>query len=153
MTSDESQAATERTARKAAGYKDLLVWRKGIELARKVYDLTQKFPTDERFGLVSQMRRAAVSIPSNIAEGQARNTTGEFVLFISHAEGSLAELDTQVVLCVELGRCAAEQVTDVVALMDELKRMLNSLRRKLSARAAAACRVPARHSSLVTRHC
>ena len=73
-------------------YKDLLVWQKGIVLAKVVYRLTQSFPAEEKFGLVSQMRRAAVSIPSNLAEGQARHTPGEFVQFISHAEGSAAEL-------------------------------------------------------------
>ena len=86
-------------------YKDLLVWQKGIVLAKVVYRLTQSFPAEEKFGLVSQMRRAAVSIPSNLAEGQARHTTGEFVQFISHAEGSSAELDTQLILAVELGFC------------------------------------------------
>ncbi len=65
--------------------------------------MTQAFPSEEKFGIISQMRRAAVSVPSNIAEGQARNTTGEFVQFLSHAEGSLAELDTQVRLSVALG--------------------------------------------------
>jgi four helix bundle protein len=79
----------------ARGYRDLLVWQKGISLVKEVYELTKGFPDEERFGLVSQLRRAALSIPSNIAEGQARHTTREFILFISHAEGSLAELDTQ----------------------------------------------------------
>ena len=76
-----------------------------MHLAKQVYELTQSFPGEEKFGLVSQMRRASVSVPSNIAEGQARNTTGEFVQFVSHAEGSLAELDTQLRLSVELGLC------------------------------------------------
>ena len=83
-------------------YKDLLVWQKGISLAKMIYELTRAFPAEEKFGLISQMRRAAVSIPSNIAEGQARHTTGEFVQFVSHAEGSAAELDTQLILSVEL---------------------------------------------------
>lgn len=88
-------------------YKDLVVWQKGIEFAKLVYRLTHPFPSEEKFGLTSQMRRASVSIPSNIAEGQARHTTGEFIQFISHAEGSLAELDTQLILAVELGFCRA----------------------------------------------
>src|SRR5207248_9496463 len=83
-------------------YKDLVVWQKGIALAKLVYQLTKNFPSEEKFGLVAQMRRAAVSVPSNVAEGQARHTTGEFVQFISHAEGSLAELDTQLILSIEL---------------------------------------------------
>lgn len=80
---------------KVRNYRDLLVWQKGIALVKQVYALTRTFPADEKFGLVAQMRRAAVSIPSNIAEGQSRHTTNEFVRFLSLAEGSLAELDTQ----------------------------------------------------------
>lgn len=68
-------------------YKDLHVWQKGMQLGREMYLLPSKFPSEEKFGLVSQMRRAAVSIPSNLAEGQARHTTGEFIQFISHGEG------------------------------------------------------------------
>lgn len=66
-------------------YKDLQVWQKGMDLAKQIYQLTRTFPSEEKFGLISQMRRAAVSVPSNLAEAQARNTTGEFVQFISHA--------------------------------------------------------------------
>jgi four helix bundle protein len=119
------------TPAKVGGYKDLLVWRKGIELVKEIYRVTKSFPADERFGLVSQMRRAAVSIPSNIAEGQARRTTGEFIQFLSHAEGSLAELDTQTVLAVELGYINNAQVASATELVSELKRMLNALRRTL----------------------
>jgi len=79
-------------------YKELFVWQKGVLLAKKVYLLTQAFPDAEKFGLVSQMRRAEVSVPSNIAQGQARHTRKEFIQFLSHAEGSLAELETQVIL-------------------------------------------------------
>ena len=104
MTSDEPtrRAATQANS---MGYRDLLVWQKGMALVKEIYKLTRSFPEDERFGLISQMRRAAVSIPSSIAEGQARRTTKEFVQFISHAEGSLAELDTQTRLGIELGFC------------------------------------------------
>ena len=131
-TSDERSARTvPPTAPKVGGYKDLLVWRKGIDLVKEIYKLTKPFPADERFGLVSQMRRAAVSIPSNIAEGQARKTTGEFIQFLSHAEGSLAELDTQIVLAVELGYNNTTQVASATELVAELKRMLNGLRRTL----------------------
>jgi len=89
------------TLKPVRDYKDLLVWQKAMALAKEVYQWTRNFPSEEKFGLVSQMRRAAVSIPSNIAEGQARKTTGEFVQFISHASGSLAELDTQLRLAAE----------------------------------------------------
>src|SRR6266550_4636550 len=90
---------------KVSSYRDLLVWRKGIDLVKSVYLISQGFPADERFGLTTQLRRAAVSVPSNIAEGQARHTTGEFIHAISHSEGSLAEVDTQLVIAIELGYC------------------------------------------------
>lgn len=116
-------------------YKDLVVWQKGIALAKLVYRITQRFPSAERFGLVDQMRRASVSIPSNIAEGQARRTTGEFIQFISHAEGSLAELDTQLILAIELRYCSNADAAPSLDLIEEERRMLNALRRKLGARA------------------
>src|SRR5437867_13258940 len=119
---------------KTQSYRDLLVWQKGIELAKLLYPLSAKFPSEEKFGLISQIRRAAVSIPSNIAEGQARHTTGEFIQFISHAEGSVAELDTQLILSNELRFCDHVSTAPVFALIDELRRMLNVLRRKLVAR-------------------
>jgi four helix bundle protein len=121
-------------SRKGYGYRDLVVWQRGIELAKRVYNVTQRFPSEEKFGLVSQMRRAAVSVPSNIAEGQARHTTKEFIQFVSHAEGSLAELDTQLRLAVELGYCSAAESAQIGARMEELRRMLNGLRRNLAAK-------------------
>src|SRR5882762_5554779 len=119
---------------KVEGYRDLVVWQKGISVAKQVYALTKSFPTEEKFGLTSQMRRAAVSISSNIAEGQARHTTGEFILFISHAEGSIAELDTQLILSIELKFCHDANADPVLSLISELRKMLNVLRRKLVAR-------------------
>lgn len=120
--------------KKTSSYRDLVVWQKGITLVKRVYQVTSTFPTEERFGLVSQMRRAAVSIPSNIAEGQARHTTGEFIQFVSHAEGSVAELDTQLILAIELGFCPKSEVGDVFQLIIELQKMLNPLRRQLATR-------------------
>jgi four helix bundle protein len=119
---------------KARDYKDLVVWQKGIELAKMLYRLTAKFPSEEKFGLIAQLRRAAVSVPSNIAEGQARHTTGKFIQFISHAEGSIAEIDTQLVLGVELHVCSEGDVSAVFDLITELRKMLNALRRTLSSR-------------------
>jgi four helix bundle protein len=80
------------------------------------------------------MRRAAVSIPSNLAEGQARHTTGEFIQFISHAEGSVAELETQVLLSIELGLLQKPAASDALTLLSDLRRMLNALRRTLATR-------------------
>src|SRR5262249_61063074 len=119
---------------KPCGYKDLLVWQKGIKLVKQIYELTSVFPAEEKYGLVSQMRRAAVSIPSNIAEGQARHTTGEFVQFVSHAEGSVAELETQLRLSLELKFCRYNEFHETLALMEELRKMLNALRRRLVTR-------------------
>jgi four helix bundle protein len=121
----------QRDRTKAGGYRDLLVWQKGIALVKTIYEITRAFPDEERFGLISQMRRAAISIPSNIAEGQARKTTAEFVHFLSTAEGSLAELDTQLTVSVELGYCNRPGVTGANELISELKKMLNALRRAL----------------------
>ena len=117
-------------------YRDLLIWQKGMALARQIYAMTRAFPGDERFGLTAQMRRAVVSVPSNIAEGQARHGRREFVQFISHAEGSLAELDTQLTLAVELGYCRPSDADGSVAPVAELQKMMASLRGKLTARLA-----------------
>lgn len=119
---------------KPQNYKDLVVWQKGIALAKIIYRLTQSFPSAEKFGLVAQMRRAAVSVPSNLAEGQARHTTGEFVHFISHAEGSVAELDTQLILSCELRFSDQASLASAFELIGELRRMLNVLHRNLVAR-------------------
>ncbi|HEX3890539.1 MAG TPA: four helix bundle protein [Verrucomicrobiae bacterium] len=128
-------------------YRDLLVWQKSMALAKEIYKLTAKFPPEEKFGLISQMRRATVSVPSNIAEGQARNTTGEFVQFISHAEGSLAELDTQLTLAVELNFLSSEKAAACLDSITELRRMLNGLRRAVTGQKPST-----HHSPLVTRH-
>ena len=119
------------TQGKLKSYKDLLVWQKSMTLVKDIYRLT-RFPQDERFGLVSQLRRAAVSVPSNIAEGQSRHTSGEFVQFVSHAEGSLAELETQMLIAVDLDFCSKEEANQALAQIEELQRMLNSLRQKLA---------------------
>jgi len=117
---------------KTQNYRDLLVWQKGIELAKLLYPLSAQFPQEEKFGLISQIRRAAVSIPSNIAEGQARHTTGEFVQFISHAEGSVAEVDTQLFLAVELDFIRNNQAARCFELLGDERRMLNAPHRKLT---------------------
>ena len=134
MTSDESCDTTLDMKTHPRSYKDLLVWPKGIELAKVIYRLTRTYPTEEKFGLVAQMRRAAISIPSNLAEGQGRHTTGEFIQFISHAEGSVAELDTQLILSIELEFCRESDAELASKLVGELRKMLNALRRKLSTR-------------------
>ncbi len=113
-------------------YKDLLIWQKGMALAKVVYRLSLQFPADERYGLTAQVRRAAVSVPSNIAEGQARHTTKEFLQFLSHAQGSLAELETQLLLSVELEYVRQEAASPGLQEIDELQKMIVGLKRKLS---------------------
>jgi four helix bundle protein len=122
-------------------YKDLLIWQKGMVLAKLVYKMTARFPPQERFGLTSQLRRAVVSVPSNIAEGQARQGTKEFLQFLSHAEGSLAEVETQILLSVDLCFVSREDVGPSLKEVDELQKMIVSLKRKLSS-----------YSPLATRH-
>jgi four helix bundle protein len=136
--SDEFPSRPINANGKAQSYRDLLVWQKSMTLVKVIYKLIAEFPSEEKFGLISQMRRAAVSVPSNIAEGQARNTTGEFVLFISHAEGSLAELDTQLILAVELGFLTTAKTKPAAGSIEELRRMLNGLRRAVSGQKKAA---------------
>jgi four helix bundle protein len=115
-------------------YRDLLIWQKGLALAKQVYAMTRAFPGDERFGLTAQVRRAAVSVPSSIAEGQARRGRKEFVQSLSYAEGSLAELDTQLTLAVELGCCRRSEAQGSEVTITELQKMIASLRGKLATR-------------------
>ena len=114
-----------------AGYEQLEVWQRGIALVRDVYRLSASFPSDERFGLISQVRRAAVSVPSNIAEGHARHTTREFMRFVSNAQGSLAEVNTQLHIARELHYTPADSLHAVFTDIAQLSRMLNNLRRSL----------------------
>jgi four helix bundle protein len=118
--------------RRPRDYHDLLIWQKGMALAKQVYLLTQPFPDTEKFGLLTQMRRAAVSVPSNTAEGQAHYTKGEFIQYLSHAAGSVSELDTQLTLSIDLGFCSEVKAREARSLILELRRMITALRRKLS---------------------
>jgi four helix bundle protein len=108
---------------------DLLVWQQGIELVKAIYAVTVHFPPTETYGLVSQMRRAAVSVPSNIAEGAARDSNKEFAQFLVIARGSLSELDTQLRISTELGFCHPQPELD--ALIDRLFSLLGGLLKSL----------------------
>jgi four helix bundle protein len=125
---------SDADARKPLHYKELKVWKKGMELVRMIYQLTARLPTEEKYGLASQMRRAAVSVPSNIAEGQARQGTREFLQFLSHASGSLAELETQTLLCVDLNYCNLPDITKISGEIAEPQKILAAIRRKLQER-------------------
>ncbi|MDT5159229.1 MAG: hypothetical protein QOH51_3586 [Acidobacteriota bacterium] len=115
-------------------YRDLDVWRKAMGLVKAVYIATSSYPSEEKFSLVSQMRRAAVSIPSNLAEGHARYGGGEFKHFISIAMGSVAELETQVILSVDLAYLIENTGRDLLNQLDEVGKMLRGLYRSLSIR-------------------
>ena len=108
-------------------YRDLVVWQKAMDLVTEIYRVTQKFPKHELFSLTSQLRRAAVSIPSNIAEGQGRLTPGEFRQFLGHARGSLLEAETQIVLATRLHYISQEQSDNLLQQSAEVGRILNGL--------------------------
>lgn len=116
-------------------YRDLRVWQEGMDLVVRVYELTEKFPAKEVYGLASQMRRAAVSIPSNIAEGHTRESSKEYLYHLSVAQASLAELETQVEIAFRLGYCAGEQrdllLKETVLLGKQLYALRNALQRKV----------------------
>jgi four helix bundle protein len=113
-------------------HKKLDAWQAAMKVAQMIYNVTKTFPEDERFGLVSQMRRAAVSIPCNIAEGAARQGKKEFRNFLSMAQGSLSELDTQLELCAMLGYTSDENLDEISSLALRIDKMLTGLIRSLS---------------------
>jgi len=112
-------------------FRDLKVWHKAILLAKKVYEASAMFPKDERFGLILQIRRAAVSVSSNIAEGHSRQGR-EFAHFLSIARGSTAEVESQLFLAVELGFATIQAIEPIVSIAGEIHRMSASLANKLS---------------------
>ncbi len=114
-------------------FRDLVVWQKAVELAKQVYILTHQFPPEERFGLVSQMQRAAVSIPSNIAEGKLRGSSKEFTHFLRIAFGSGGELETQIEIAKRLPKTMMLDFMPVETLLNEIMRMLNAMISKASA--------------------
>lgn len=108
-------------------YQDLQVWRKSMDLVEEVYALVKNFPEDEKFGMINQIRRCAVSIPSNIAEGSGRNSKKEFAHFLSIATGSLFELNTQIQISEKVGYIKNEKQEEIAANIDEIHRMLFGL--------------------------
>ena len=108
-------------------YRDLIVWQKAMQLVREIYRVTKVFPRDELYGLTHQLRRAAVSVPSNIAEGQARFSKKEFHHHLSHARGSLVEVETQMLIAEDLGYITADTLAGLMSLTAEVGRLLNGL--------------------------
>lgn len=116
---------------KTQSYKDLLVWQKSIELVKLVYTITKQLPKEELYGLTTQMRRAVVSIPSNIAEGQKRNNLGEYIQFLYIANASAAELETQLIIINEVYKDRDIDTSQCDDVLLETQKMLSSLIGKL----------------------
>ena len=115
-------------------YKDLQVWQKSMTLVTAIYKISKEFPKDEAYGLTSQMRRCAISIPSNMAEGYGRNSTNEYLYFLRIATGSLYELQTQMEISMNLYYLNRDEFDKLYELSREIERMLSSLIRKLSSK-------------------
>ena len=115
-------------------YRDLNVWQVGMDLAAGVYEMTRKFPNHEKWGLGSQLQRAAVSIPANIAEGHAKDSTKQFLFHVSVARGSVAESETHLMLADRLGYASREIINHLLELCDRISKMLQKLQKSLRAK-------------------
>jgi four helix bundle protein len=113
-------------------YRDLVAWQRGMDFVEAVYRLTQQFPREELYGLTNQLRRAAVSVPSNVAEGQGRGVGNEFAHHLRIANGSRQEAETQVLIGVRLGYVSSEQATAALGLADECGRLVTRLHQSVS---------------------
>ena len=112
-------------------FKELKVWQEGMELAKDVFEITRNFPSEEKYGLISQMNRGAVSIPSNIAEGAGRQSDKEFNQFLNIALGSAFELETQLLLSIEFNYITKEQTELLTKRVNTVQRMLNGLKKSV----------------------
>ena len=117
----------QTTKSKSRSYRDLEVWKLSINLVKEVYLITHKFTSSEIFGLTNQIRRAAVSIPSNIAEGQGRNSAREFKQFLAISVGSVAELETQLIIANEIGYLNLEELNLFLASLDRIRKIIKGL--------------------------
>ncbi|MEA2205293.1 MAG: hypothetical protein QOE77_2069 [Blastocatellia bacterium] len=113
-------------------YQELIAWQKAMDLVEAVYNASRHFPREETYALTNQIRRAAVSVPSNIAEGQGRRTTADFLRHLSIAYGSLREVETQILIAARLGYATRETTSGVMDLAGEVGRLLNGLMTSLS---------------------
>ena len=121
---DTISVVAEPDGRVASGFKDLWVWQQGMVLTNMVYSLTRKFPKEEMYGLTSQLRRAAVSVPSNVAEGWARNRVGFFQMGLTNARGSVAEIETQLLIAIDQQFITHEETKPVIDLLNGLSSAL-----------------------------
>jgi four helix bundle protein len=117
-------------------FRDLAVWQRAIELTLAVYKLTASFPDSERFGLTNQIRRASVSVASNIAEGYGRSTRGEYIQFLGHARGSVSEVETQLVIAKALGFGSKQALQKAEEFCSEVGRMLRAMMKSLQSKSA-----------------
>lgn len=118
--------------KKITSYRDLEVWKKGIALVKRIYILTKAFPSSEQFGIPSQMRRASISIPANIAEGWGRESSKNYVQFLKTSRGSLYEVDTFIEISLELDFIDSKEYFDIRKDTEEISKMLNSLIKKIN---------------------
>lgn len=118
----------------AGHYRQLIAWQKSIDYVDSIYDATEQFPNDERFGLTSQLRRAVVSIASNIAEGQGRKSRNDFIRFLRQARGSLCEVETQLIIARRRHYISEELCNRLLAQSDELSRIISGLANALKER-------------------
>ena len=131
MKQQASKLASQQVSARTRHFRDLLVWQRLIQLAKEVYRQTAALPKSEIFGLQSQMRRAAVSVPSNIAEGHGRLSDQLLRVFLAQARGSLCELETQIQLCLDLEFLQNATVRELLELCNEVGRMINGLLKTL----------------------
>ncbi|MFH6934903.1 four helix bundle protein [Flavobacterium sp. YO12] len=112
-------------------FKELLIWKKSRLFCSKIYSITSTFPNDEKFGIINQLRRAAVSIPSNIAEGSSRNSNKDFARFLEIAIGSAYEVETQLLISSDLGFLNEENTTELISMLEEITKMTSRFRATL----------------------
>ncbi len=115
-------------------YRDLVVWQKGMELAKQCYYITRSFPKEERFGMSLQIRKSSSSVPANIAEGYGRESTGDYIRFLKIAQGSLKEMETHLLLSAEVELTRHDKISPSLDLSDEIGRMLRALIRSLESK-------------------
>lgn len=112
-------------------YKDLIVWQKAMTMVEIVYNLTKNLPKEELFALTNQIRRAAISVPSNVAEGFGRQSKKEYQQFLSIANGSVCEIETQLFLCVKIGYLTEDSIQEALQLLSEIGKMIRSIKQKI----------------------
>ena len=130
-----SDVRYQMSGRAIRSHRDLIVWQKAMDLVVSVYRETEAFPKTEIYGLTSQVRRAAVSVPANIAEGQGRRLAGEYIQFLAHARGSLLEVDTHLEIASRLGFVSPTTYSNLTDQLQEVRKLLNGLLRSLENKA------------------